>query len=322
MTINATKEVILSAGTIGSAQLLLLSGVGPTRELKKHNITQVAQLPVGKNLHDHVVIGGLVATTKTLIESQVLKSPAEYLRYAFKATGGFTLPPLVSFSFVNTSLASPDYPDVQVTFMAGSAADPEREPYETKVIGVKQEVYNKYYKPKAGQPTFNAVYLLNRPKSRGNLTLKTTNPHDSPLLDPNYLSHNDDITMAVDAAKATLQFMNTSALRKEYEVELWNISMPGCEGHELYSDEYLKCFVKQLTLSGYHFVGTCKMGNGTDAVVNHKLKVRGHIQNLRVVDASIMPSVVSGNIMATVYAIAAKASDMIIDEYKLGEIAG
>ncbi|XP_064468423.1 glucose dehydrogenase [FAD, quinone]-like isoform X2 [Ornithodoros turicata] len=196
--ITATKEVILSAGTVGSAQLLLLSGVGPEEELKKHSITKVAELPVGKNLHDHVVIGGLVATTKKLIESQVLKSPAAFLEYTFKATGGFTLPPLVSFSFLNTSLARPDYPDVQVTFMAGSAADPEREPYETKVIGVKQDVYDKYYKPKAGQPTFNALYLLNRPKSRGTLTLNTTDPHDSPLLDPKYLSHEDDVTMAVE----------------------------------------------------------------------------------------------------------------------------
>lgn len=315
--ITAKKEVIVSGGAVNSPQILLLSGVGPREELEKVQIRQVHQLPgVGKNLHNHVAyfINFFINDTDTRALNWA--TAMEYLLFRdglmsgtgiSSVTGKSKMKIIFSNIYLNFFIylffvVSSKYaeninePDLQY-FFGGFLAD-------CAVSGQVGELNSNYSR---SIQIFPAVL---HPKSRGYITLKSKDPLDPPKIFANYLDEDHDIKVLVEGIKFAIRLSETDSL-KAYGMELDKSLVDGCSA-EFGSQEFWECAVRQNTGAENHQAGSCKMGPSRDpfAVVNHELKVHG-IRNLRVVDASIMPKVTSGNTNAPVIMIAERASDFI-----------
>nr|XP_050038124.1 4-pyridoxate dehydrogenase-like [Dermacentor andersoni] len=309
---RARREVILSAGVIGSTQLLLLSGVGPARDLEKLGIPVVADLPVGENLQDHLFMGGMAATMD--VDAGLKPQDMEVVReYARTKTGALTLPAAMeAVGFMNTSFAPYDYPDIEVVLNSVSAANIEAERFLLD-LGLRREIYDEYYKPYRGRNAFQLAPLLNRLKSRGVIKLRSNNYRDPPILDPRYYSHPADIEIAAEAMLQCIRILSTKPFA-DLGTKLWGIPFPPCKGYTTWSRDYLKCMARYLSHTGWHQCCTNPMGSGPNAVVDPRLRVRGGVKRLRVVDASVMPDIVSANLNAAVYMIAEKAADIIRED--------
>ncbi|UYV79114.1 hypothetical protein LAZ67_17001155 [Cordylochernes scorpioides] len=311
---NVTKEVIVSAGAINSPQLLMLSGVGPREHLEGLGIPVVADLPVGDNLQDHVGFVGIPFTINISLPStyrSLVSTINEFLLDPGK--GPLSMISVEGVGFVNTPLANQtdDWPDVQFILLPGS---PSMDPENTarKMTGLTDEIYNEVYKPYEGQSSFMISVFLMRPKSRGTIRLKSTNPYDHPLIDPKYFHDPDDLTRVVEGTKIALQVSNSTPFQRLGATRFETL-YPECHHLEPWSDQYLSCISSSYSVTTYHPVGTCKMGPRGDptAVVDPELRVQGGVTGLRVVDASIMPNIVSGNTNAPCIAIGEKAADLL-----------
>ena len=318
LKIFARKEVILSAGSISSPQVLMLSGVGPAHHLTRLGVPVLADLPVGRNLMDHygsmAMVGTLdkeVAITEERIASTLLSSVFDYSvnnRGPLTTLGG-----VEGVAWVNTKYAnrSEDRPDIELVFLAsGLAAETSGTGRRTQ--GLKDSLYQTLYSPLEGRDIFTFLVLLTRPRSRGFIKLRDRNPFTRPVIQPGYFSHPGDMEVLVEGMKFTLDLVRTRAFRK-YGGRMWGgRKMPGCEGLKLWSDRYMECIVREYTISGHHQSGTVKMGPATDpgAVVNPRLQVHG-VSRLRVVDASVMPSIPSANINAPTIMVAEKVDEIL-----------
>ena len=291
--IKANKEIILSAGAFGSPQIMLRSGIGAKNELKAQGIETKLDLPgVGKNLQDHI---DYVRTFKYFstdaigfsFSSFVYKFPLEFLKYLFTKKGHFASPVAEAGAFLKSS-KSEEAPDIQLHFGIAMTIDHAR----TLLWGHGISCH---------------VCLL-RPKSKGTVSLNSENPFDPPIINPNYLSHRDDVETMIKGYKVMMEILDQKPISKFTKEPLDGYFSP-------LSYKEIEKQIREKADTVYHPVGTCKMGNDEMAVVDNKLIVRG-IANLRVVDASIMPTIVSGNTNAPTIMIAEKASDMIIERYK------
>ncbi|CAH0696828.1 unnamed protein product [Spodoptera exigua] len=324
--VKASKEVILSAGAIQSPQLLMLSGVGDADHLKDVGIHPIVNLVgVGRNLQDHIAMGG---------HSFLFDNPYKNgTPYCFNLPEVLTVASLVDFSvhktgplysmmeaeamaFVNTKYQDPseDYPDIQL-FIAPTADNLDGGWFGKRANGLTDDTYAALYEDILYESSFSIVPLLLRPKSRGYLKLRDANPNSPPMIYPNYFSDPQDIKVLVEGARIVQDIVNQPALR-ELNARPNPRRNPGCAGHELMSEEHLECQARHHSLTIYHPVGTCAMGPPEDpeAVVDSRLKVYG-INGLRVVDGSIMPTIVSGNTNAPIIMIAEKAADMIKENW-------
>jgi choline dehydrogenase len=271
----------------------MLSGIGDKDELKAQGIECKKHLPgVGKNLQDHLfyAISALTITQEGqnhhLKPLNQLKDLVQYLLFK---KGIFTIGPLEAIAFGSTSL-SPERVDYQFHFASLHLGND----YSCDVYDIKTF------------PTVDGVSILPtllRPKSRGFVGLRSKNVKDSPLIQPNFLEHEDDRKVLIEGGKKALEVLASKAFSSHID----KIITPPLGT----SDEAIWDHIQKQVETVYHPVGTCKMGNDEMAVVDSSLKVHG-IQNLRVVDASIMPTLVSGNTNAPVYMIAEKASDLIL----------
>jgi len=238
---------------------------------------------------------------------------ASALKYAIYGDGPLTvLGGVEGMAWVTTKHGntSDDWPDIEFHLVSGCpASDGGRQ--IRKGFGISDNMW-KMYEPIANKESWSVLLMLLRPESRGKVRLRSRNPQDKPLFYAGYFNHPNDIKVLVEGVKIGLALAHTDALKK-LGTKFWDkVPMPGCESTKLWSDEYWECMCRHFTTTIYHHSGTAKMGPPTDkdAVVNHQLKVYG-VPRLRVVDASIMPTIVSGNTNAPTVMIGEKASDMI-----------
>lgn len=310
-TVRAEREVIIAAGAVGSPQLLMYSGVGPRNDLEKLKIPVLADLPVGYNLQDHMHVEGISGTLPYPDGIELFRT-STVLNYKLMRTGPFAIPgsiealAFVSTPYVNASL---EFPDVEIVLQSlPSSALPLE--YYLRNMDLRKEVYDQYFLPKRGDYGFALAPVMNRPKSRGYVKLRTANPLDQPIIDPKYLTHPYDLAVAVEGVKIALRLMESDAMRA-LGAKPWDIPLDACySAGPIWSDPYIACLVRHMAHTTWHACCTCPMGSDERAVVDHRLRVRG-LKSLRVVDASVMPTIVTGNLNAPVMMIADKAAAMI-----------
>lgn len=291
--LRAAREVVLSAGALQSPQLLMLSGIGDGAELQALGLPVQHHLPgVGRNLHDHPdFVFGYHSDSLDAVGLS-LRGGARLLReigrYRRERRGLVTTNFAECGGFLSTRAGLPA-PNVQLHFVVALVQDHARR------LGL-------------GHGLSCHVCLL-RPQSRGSLRLASADPLAAPLIDPAFLQHPDDVAQLVEGYRLTRELMRAPSLRAFWRREAWTDPAQVDD-----SDAAIEAVLRQRVDTVYHPVGSCKMGPaGRDpwAVVDAQLRVHG-LQGLRVVDASIMPSVVSGNTNAPTIAMAEKAADLIL----------
>ena len=304
--IKAKKEVIISAGAINSPQLLMLSGVGPKEQLEALGIEVKADLPVGKNLQDHQMvlmfskINQPVSLTMNSLDTWWTK-----LQYLLFGAGPLSKPTLdvSGFFYTDATKRGKTYPDIQFIFFSILP--------DADIFNLRDEVVKEQMAKDTNEHGFMTAVSLTHPKSKGTITLKSSDPFDYPAINPQYLTDDRDISEFIAALQLWEKFIETSTMQKlGTKVEHGKISF--CSQHKFRSVAYWECVTRHLAVTVYHHSGTCKMGSANDpsSVVDPQLRVKG-IKGLRVVDASVFPNITAGNINAPVTMVAEKISDMI-----------
>ncbi len=292
----ANREVILSAGSINSPQLLQLSGVGPKEVLEAASVQLIHESPaVGKNLQDHLGVSYFYKSKVPTLNDQLRPLMAKIyqgLRYVLTRTGPLSLSVNQSGGFIRTR-EDLDKPNIQLYFspVSYSLESPDRrammspDPFSAMLLGISNCNTN----------------------SRGTVRIKNNNPFTHPIIEPNYLSHNDDIRDLLEGVKVLRKLAKTNSFR----------SVIGDEfrpGPECQTDEQMIQHIKDTVWTVFHPSSTCRMGpNPKNDVVDNNLKVHG-IKGLRVADASIFPQLVCGNINAATIMVGEKASDLILQD--------
>jgi len=289
-TVAARRGVILAAGAIGSPQILQLSGVGPGALLQRHAIPVTHDLPgVGENLHDHLQIRLMYkvhgVTTLNQRANSLLGKVAMGLEYLLFKTGPLTMPPSQLGAFARSD---PSEPSANIEWH------------------VQPLSLDRFGEPLHPFPAITPSVCNLRPASRGHVRIKSADPRAHPAIALNYLSAEADRRVAVDSIRFTRRIMAARALAK-YSPEEWK------PGPSVQSDEALLKTAGDLGTTIFHPVGTCKMGHDALAVVDDRLRVRG-IEGLRVIDASVMPRITSGNTNAPTIVIAEKGAEMIAQD--------
>jgi len=285
--VEARREVILAAGSIGSPQILQLSGVGPGALLQQHGIPVVHDLPgVGENLHDHLQIRTVYMVRNTVTLNQransLLGKAAMGLEYLLFKTGPLTMPPSQLGAFAKSD---PSQPSANIEWH------------------VQPLSLDKFGDPLHPFPAITPSVCNLRPTSRGHVRIKSADPSAYPAITLNYLSTEADRQVAVSGLRFTRRIMAAQALAK-FQPEEWK------PGLQVQTDEELARVAGDLGTTIFHPVGTCKMGSDPLAVVSDRLAVHG-IEGLRVIDASVMPRITSGNTNAPTVMIAEKGAEFV-----------
>lgn len=316
---KAGKELIISAGAINTPQILMLSGIGPKPLLESVGIEVVADLPVGNNLQDHVVIPLYFQINKSTAKAVTLQDLANsYHQYILYKEGFLASHDVTSaMGFINTVNFTDEYPDAQLHFFMFNKGANNSLLFSSK-IGFDENVSNSLNELTIESDVMSIFVTLLNPKSRGTVKIKSMdcNPYTPPEIVPNYFEDKEDIDTLVRAIRIAQRLANTKALKRN-EAEISKINVPGCKDLKFDSDEYWECYSRHVTMTLYHPVGTAKMGPEDDlsSVVDSRLKVK-KVKGVRVVDGSILPSIVSGNTNAPIMMIAEKASDMIKEDWQ------
>ena len=296
--IYARKEIVLSGGAINSPQLLQLSGIGSRNLLKELGIPVVHNLPgVGENLRDHYAPRFTARVKNIDTINEKARGPKLWWEVAKYFLGGnsiVNLSPTLVYCFWHSD-ENVKNKDLQLTFTPASYKE-----------GVQSQLDD--------QPGFTIASWQQRPESKGFVRAKTANPFEAPEIQPNYLQEEGDRTVLLAGMKLARNLMRTEALKPYFDYEQY-------PGEGVKTDEELLQVAKERGTTTFHVMGTCRMGPETDplSVVDESLCVRG-IEGLRVIDASIMPNMLSANLNAAVMMIAEKGADMILGKEPLEPI--
>ena len=277
---RADADVILSAGAINSPQLLMLSGIGPAHQLRAHNIAVKVDLPgVGANLNDHTQTP-IVWATKYSTDLLQLATPDNMARWQQRGGGPFSSIVAEVGGFLSTN--GNDVPDIQL------------------ICGPTAFVHHASFSPPL--PNFTMGVTAMRPRSRGRLTLRSSDPLAAPRIHAGYFSEPADLKVVLQGLRAVLDIADHQPLK----ANLGALRLPDRVPDDTALIEHIRCWSQTV----YHAVGTCAMGVDEDSVVDPELRVRG-VENLRVIDASVMPSIIGGNTNATTIMIGEKGADLL-----------
>ncbi|MEQ1617561.1 MAG: choline dehydrogenase [Terricaulis sp.] len=283
---RAEREVLLCGGAFQSPQLLMLSGVGPADQLRKLDVTVKADAPeVGRNLQDHLDVCVIYEMSKPISmysKTKGLKQPMIGLQYLFTKQGPGRTNHLHAGAFLKTR-AELDRPDIQIHAVNAVMIDHAR------------------VKPDRDGFTLHACQL--RPESRGAVTLASADPFDAPLIDPRYLAEENDRRTMRDSVRLVRDIVSQDALSPLRGPEMR-------PGESVRTDSEIDAWIRKNAETIYHPVGTVRMGSDANAPLDEQLRVRG-VEGLRVIDASVMPSLVGGNTNAPTIMIAEKISDVL-----------
>lgn len=288
--VRAAKEVIVSAGAYAAPTLLMRSGIGPAAHLAEHGIDVVADLPVGDNFHDHLFVPSTWLVDNSPHKSSPLYFGMALLKDRLRPGSNFMAHSVFEAgAFLRTSLAGPDdAPDMQLLGLPWSYPPYQDEP--------KRLAPDK-------RPSWSVFSTLIQPRSRGTIRLSGADPNATPVIDPGYLTEPDDLKVILEGFQIIREVMNDSGNGSHVKAE-------GEPGKHMVGEELANELRRRLT-TVYHPVGSCRMGSDERAVVDPTLKVRG-IEGLRVADASIMPTITSGNTNAPAIMIGEKCAEFIL----------
>nr|XP_026497969.1 glucose dehydrogenase [FAD, quinone]-like [Vanessa tameamea] len=316
LTYYASKEVIVSAGTINTPVLLMLSGIGPKEHLEELKIDVIADLPVGKNLQDHVRI----PVPFTLNTGAVKKSSDYWLKAAAQYLFDQSGPHAANYDQpnINAFLSVPSgkqLPDVQIDNNYFVPNTSYIYPMCRNIMSFTDDICKQFSEINAKNEMIILFVSLCRPFSKGKIILRSKVSTDHPKIYPKYFSDKRDMSTFIKSLKRVTDIVETKVF-KEVGAKLERIKFKDCDGFEFRSNEYWECMARTVTYNVYHPVGTAKMGKVDDptSVVDSELKVLG-IKGLRIVDASVMPTITSVNTNAPTMIIAERASDFIKSEY-------
>lgn len=281
--VTADEEVIVCAGAVNSPQLLLLSGIGPSEHLAEHGVEIRRDLHgVGRNLQDHLcALAVYEATASDTLDN--IGGLSDVVKYFLFKSGRLTSNVAEAGAFVRTD-PNLNTPDIQLHFIPAYAL-----------------------RHGLGDPAVERAFSLSvtylHPDSRGRVSLRSADPFDDPRIDPTYLSSEPDLDRLVDGLRRAREIARAAPLDEYRGVEL----QPGADAT---TDEAVRRHIRETAQTLYHPVGTCKMGDDAEAVVDERLRVRG-VRRLRVVDASVMSTITTGNTNAPTIAIAEKGADLV-----------
>ncbi|WP_121257871.1 GMC family oxidoreductase [Nocardioides ferulae] len=286
--VRASQEVVLSAGFVGSPQLLMLSGVGHGDHLRQLGLPVVADLPVGDNLHDHLFHALTFHATSSTMKGNASFFAKGLVKEVLRGDSFLANSVFESVGFVRTSQAT-DVPDLQLHLLPWAYVSPNQDEPIRHDVDLR--------------PSITLMSTLIYPKSRGTLRLASSDPTQAPLIDFNFLAEPADLEVLAEGSEMIREIMNSAAMGGHVKEEIH-------PGVHLQGKELRQAILNRAT-SVYHGVGTCRMGVDERAVVDPELKVRG-VEGLRVADASIMPSITGGNTNAPAIMIGEKAAELIL----------
>jgi choline dehydrogenase-like flavoprotein len=289
--VQVAREVILCAGVIGSPQILMLSGVGPSAHLREHGIPVVADLPVGQNLHDHLFVPLTFLAPTAVHRGTAWHFLGGMLAESIKGDTWFGRTVFEGGAFVRSRHATNGVPDLQIHTLPWAYPSPNQDAPVRPVVDLRAAL--------TVMPTL--IY----PKSRGEVRLASADPSAPPVIDPAYLSDPEDARFLLDGIKLVREIMASRLMKGVVTGELH-------PGSAFSDDASLMRELPRRIHTVYHPVGTCRMGTDERAVVDTDLKVRG-VDGLRVADAAIMPSITGGNTNAPAMMIGERCAELIGD---------
>ncbi|CAG5031357.1 unnamed protein product [Parnassius apollo] len=296
LTLRAIQEVIISAGAFNSPQLLMLSGIGPKDHLKELGIPVRSDLPVGLNYQDHVA----VIMAFKMEKSHTLAMPTN--------PHMFPMPTFTGYVALDKQQKYPDYQVVNMIVPNDSDAILKLCAFN---YWFEFEICEQFYNSGKGRKMLFSTLNILHPKSRGRVLLRSKNPEDPPIIHTGMFTDKTDLENLASYVEDYVQILNTTYF-KSVGSEFVDLKLSKCNGLKRWSRDYWRCYVLSMMNTMYHYSGTCALGS----VLDSRLRVRG-VKRLRVVDASIIPHLVGGNINAPVIMIAEKAADFVKEDNKL-----
>lgn len=297
----------------------MLSGIGPREHLEELGIKVVQDSKVGYNVYDHLGFLGVSFTVRNVITQsrKNLNKPEVLLDYILNRNGFLSsIGGPEGIAFVRTKYATDSRPDLELLFISGTMNSDGG--ILSEAMRVRKDVYEAVFEPLGDNETWTIWPIMQHPKSVGRISLRSKNPFDTPRLEPNFFSDPLDVEIILEGIKMAINISNSKVFQK-YESRMHHGIVPSCKIFEFGSDDYWRCAIRHLPSMMNHKIGSVKMGprSDPDAVVDPRLRVYG-VRGLRVVDASIMPTIPVGHVNAGIYMIGEKAADMIKQEWQIG----
>lgn len=304
LDIKASKEVIISAGAIGSPEILLKSGLGPNEVLKNNKICSVTELPVGENFQDHVSVQFIVTGKSNSVS--IANKEFYMIQYLYNRSGYLSsgIMPTIN-GFVNIH-DDQSYPDVQYTIFHFLANNTDLKATCSNIFQYNDEICKSIIEINTKTEMIVIAVVLLHPKSKGYITL---DDNGKLIVNPNYLKDDEDVKTLTNAIKKILPIVKTPSFQ-DSNPRVAKLNLKQCNDFIFNSDNYWSCYVRNMASTTMHPTGSCAMGK----VVDNELKVH-QISKLRVIDGSIMPTTISGNTNAPCIMIGEKVADLIKNQY-------